>query len=78
MSANKCQSSRIGHSIPEVPTVRLDKAQVPPSTHAWPIGRQFGMHHTTVLHSIHKVERMRRLDEELNGAIALLMDALQQ
>jgi hypothetical protein len=43
------------------------------------IGRQFGgMHHSTVLHSINKIERMRRLDEELNGAITRLMDVLQQ
>jgi len=42
------------------------------------IGRQFGgMHHSTVLHSINKIERMRGLDEELNGAITRLM-ALQQ
>jgi len=42
------------------------------------IGRQFGgRHHTTVLHSINKIERMRGLDEELNGAITRLM-ALQQ
>jgi hypothetical protein len=41
------------------------------------IGRQFGgRHHTTVLHSINKIERIRRLDEELNGAITRLMDAL--
>jgi chromosomal replication initiation ATPase DnaA len=42
------------------------------------IGRQFGgRHHTTVLHSINKIERIRRLDEELNGAITRFMDALQ-
>jgi chromosomal replication initiation ATPase DnaA len=41
------------------------------------IGRQFGgMHHSTVLHSINKIERMRRLDEELDRAITRLMDAL--
>jgi chromosomal replication initiator protein len=42
------------------------------------IARQFGgKHHTTVLHSINKIERMRQLDEELNGAIRRLMNALQ-
>jgi hypothetical protein len=43
------------------------------------IGREFGgRHHTTVLHSINTIERMRRLDKELSGAITQLMDALQQ
>jgi hypothetical protein len=43
------------------------------------IGRQFGgMHHTTVLHSITKIEEMRRLDEKLNCTITQLMEGLQQ
>jgi hypothetical protein len=37
-----------------------------------------GRHHTTVLYSINKIERMRQLDEELNGTITRLMVALQQ
>jgi len=42
------------------------------------IGRQFGgKHHTTVLHSINKIEEMRRADKELNRTITRLMDALQ-
>jgi len=42
------------------------------------IGRQFGgKHHTTVLHSINKIEEMRRSDKELNRAITRLMDTLQ-
>jgi len=42
------------------------------------IGRQFGgKHHTTVLHSINKIEEMRRSDKELNRTITRLMDALQ-
>jgi chromosomal replication initiator protein len=42
------------------------------------IGRQFGgKHHTTVLHSINKIEGMRRSDKELNRTITRLMDALQ-
>jgi chromosomal replication initiator protein len=42
------------------------------------IGRQFGgQHHTTVLHSINKIEEMRRSDKELNRTITRLMDALQ-
>ena len=40
------------------------------------IGRQFLRHHTTVLYAVNKIERMRRLDEELNGAISRLMNAL--
>src|SRR5260370_385857 len=42
------------------------------------IGRQFGgKHHTTVLHSINKIEWMRRSDKDLNRVITRLMDALQ-
>jgi chromosomal replication initiator protein len=42
------------------------------------IGRQFGgKHHTTVLHSIDKIEEMRRSDKHLNRTITRLMDALQ-
>jgi chromosomal replication initiator protein len=42
------------------------------------IGRQFGgKHHTTVLHSINKIEEVRRSDRELNRTITRLMDALQ-
>jgi chromosomal replication initiator protein len=42
------------------------------------IGRAFsGKHHTTVLHSIKKIERLRRIDPELNRVIQALMDSLQ-
>ena len=42
------------------------------------IGRQFGgKHHTTVLHSINKIEELRRSDKDLNRVITRLMDALQ-
>jgi len=42
------------------------------------IGRQFGgKHHTTVLHSVNKIEELRRTDKELNRTIAKLMDILQ-
>ncbi len=41
------------------------------------IGRQFGgKHHTTVLHSIHKIDNLRRNDKELNRTITKLLDAL--
>jgi len=42
------------------------------------IGRAFGgKHHTTVLHSIHKIERMRQTDTELNRLLHKLIDSLQ-
>ncbi len=41
------------------------------------IGRLFGgKHHTTVLHSIHKVERCRQKDPELNRTIHKLIDSI--
>ncbi len=40
------------------------------------IGRQFGgKHHTTVLHSINKIETLRRIDKELNRTISRLLDS---
>ncbi len=40
------------------------------------IGRQFGgKHHTTVLHSIHKIESQRQHDKELNRTLNRLLDA---
>jgi len=40
------------------------------------IGRQFGgKHHTTVLHSIHKIDSLRRSDKDLNRTINKLMDS---
>jgi chromosomal replication initiator protein len=42
------------------------------------IGRAFGgKHHTTVIHSIHKIEQKRHNDPELNRLIHSLMDSLQ-
>ena len=41
------------------------------------IGRQFGgKHHTTVLHSINKIDALRRNDKELNRTINRLLDSL--
>jgi chromosomal replication initiator protein len=41
------------------------------------IGKQFGgKHHTTVLHSINKIEVMRRTDKDLNRTISRLLDTL--
>jgi chromosomal replication initiator protein len=40
------------------------------------IGRQFGgKHHTTVLHSINKIETLRQSDKDLNKTINRLLDA---
>ena len=42
------------------------------------IGRAFGgKHHTTVLHSVKKIERLRHSDPELNRIIHALIDSLQ-
>jgi chromosomal replication initiator protein len=42
------------------------------------IGRAFGgKHHTTVLHSIHKIERLRQTDTDLNRLLHKLIDSLQ-
>ncbi|MGH9711996.1 MAG: chromosomal replication initiator protein DnaA [Candidatus Acidiferrales bacterium] len=40
------------------------------------IGRQFGgKHHTTVLHSVHKIEKLRQVDKDLNKTINRLLDS---
>lgn len=42
------------------------------------IGRYFGgKHHTTVLHSIQKIEELRQSDEDLNSLILSLIDSLR-
>jgi len=42
------------------------------------IGRVFGnKHHTTVIHSINKIERLRNIDPDLNRMLHSLMDSLQ-
>jgi chromosomal replication initiator protein len=42
------------------------------------IGRSFGgKHHTTVLHSIHKIEKLRQSDPDLNRLVHRLIDTLQ-
>jgi chromosomal replication initiator protein len=41
------------------------------------IGRQFGgKHHTTVMHSIGKIDEQRRADKDLNRTINKLMETL--
>jgi chromosomal replication initiator protein len=41
------------------------------------IGRLFNKHHTTVLHSIQKIERQRNHDAELNNLLHSLIDSIQ-
>jgi len=42
------------------------------------IGRAFGgKHHTTVIHSINKIEQSRHIDPDLNRLLQSLMDSLQ-
>jgi chromosomal replication initiator protein len=42
------------------------------------IGRVFGnKHHTTVIHSINKIEKLRNIDPDLNRMLHSLMDSLQ-
>jgi chromosomal replication initiator protein len=41
------------------------------------IGRQFGgKHHTTVMHSIAKIDEQRRHDKDLNRTVAKLLETL--
>jgi chromosomal replication initiator protein len=42
------------------------------------IGRYFGgKHHTTVLHSVQKIEELRQRDDELNKMLLALMDSIR-
>ena len=41
------------------------------------IGRMFGgKHHTTVLHSVHKIEALRQKDTDLNKLIHTVIDSM--
>jgi chromosomal replication initiator protein len=41
------------------------------------IGRAFrGKHHTTVLHAVHRIERLRQRDEDINSLIHKLTDRI--
>ena len=58
--------------IASYPVKELTHASLPE------IGRYFGgKHHTTVLHSIQKIEGLRQRDEDLNNLINSLIDSLQ-
>jgi len=42
------------------------------------IGRAFGgKHHTTVLHSVNKIDKLRHSDPDLNRLLHKLIDSLQ-
>src|SRR5206468_11591253 len=42
------------------------------------IGREFGdRHHTTVLHSVHKIEDLRQHDRELDKQIQVFIDSFK-
>jgi chromosomal replication initiator protein len=42
------------------------------------IGREFGdKHHTTVLHSINKIEELRQRDRDLNKQIQVFLDSFK-
>ena len=42
------------------------------------IGRYFGgKHHTTVLHSVHKIEELRQRDDDLNKMLQSLIDTIR-
>ena len=42
------------------------------------IGREFGnKHHTTVLHSINKIEALRQTDKDMNRLIQTLIDSFK-
>ena len=42
------------------------------------IGREFGnKHHTTVLHSINKIEGLRQTDRDLNRLLQTLIDSFK-
>jgi len=42
------------------------------------IGREFGnKHHTTVLHSVNKIEELRQQDRELNKQIQVFLDSFK-
>jgi chromosomal replication initiator protein len=70
----RCNSKQI--AFPRQVAMYLVKQLTPASLPE--IGRQFGgKHHTTVLHSIHKIESQRQTDKELNKVLNRLMDSFQ-
>ena len=67
---------RAGISMSTIRRHRLDDPRQLTGASLQEIGRQFGgRHHTTVLHSINKVEAMLRVDEAVSRTIRRLVDA---
>jgi len=77
LSLNQLKARDNSHAIafPRQVAMYLSKELTPASLPQ--IGREFGgKHHTTVLHSIQKVERLRKTDRDLNRVLNRLRDTL--
>ena len=71
-SKNNSKSVAVPRQICMYLCKKLTRASLPQ------IGRDFGnKHHTTVLHSINKIEAMRQQDKELNRIIQTFMDSFK-
>jgi chromosomal replication initiator protein len=84
-------AERFGMSVPELKESNSTRAVVIPRQIAMylakqmtvaslpEIGRAFsGKHHTTVMHSIAKIDQLRRMDTATNKAIETLLETLKQ
>jgi chromosomal replication initiator protein len=70
----KQESSRRAITVPRQIAIYLAKQMTDESLPE--IGRQFGKHHTTVMHSIAKIDQRRRTDAHLNHVIRELSQKL--
>jgi chromosomal replication initiator protein len=71
-SKNNSQSVALPRQICMYLCKRLTGASLPR------IGREFGdKHHTTVLHSVNKIENLRQSDRELNKQINAFLDSFK-
>jgi chromosomal replication initiator protein len=68
---NNSRSVVVPRQIAMYLTKQMTEASLPE------IGRQFGgKHHTTVMHSIAKIEDQRRSDKDLNRTLSTLQETL--
>ena len=69
---------KIEHAPDHLPAPDRDVPDEGPDARSLPeIGRVFGgKHHTTVLHSVQKIERLRQTDTDLNRLIHSLIDSV--
>jgi len=75
LSQIKAKDNSRGVAFPRQIAMYLAKEMTPASLPQ--IGREFGgKHHTTVLHSIHKIGEMRKVDRDLHRLINKLSDSL--